>query len=272
MKKINIKNIVILLWVSLYGCSSSESQQDSPEEWVTESAASWSAESESSGSTTTTTSSSSKDPAWDLKEQLGITMEGENWKGKLHHNPTLVKGKEGSYYIIDLINIRTKKVIYFEAGKYTISDFDRDFGDGLSDFAEKVISILKKENLDYELFIMGSADVLGHLSFSSPVNPAYKYETIDFFKKIENEKSIFISEIGTQKVPNIFRNEHLPNLRASFIKEKISTFFKAAEGNYTESILLEGRVTSNTNVLDRNITIYLYLPKKTIKKIKKNEI
>ena len=66
----------------------------------------------------------------------------------------------------------------------------------------------------------------------------------------------FDSEPIAKDIPQEdFRNDHLPDLRARYLKDMISVYSKKFD-----PIILEGAVKDFTDVKERNAIIYLFFP------------
>ena len=66
----------------------------------------------------------------------------------------------------------------------------------------------------------------------------------------------FAGEAVTKRIPKRnFRNEHLPDLRASYLAEMIQVYSKKFD-----PIILEGEVKSFKGEDERNAIIYLFIP------------
>ncbi|WP_156039961.1 hypothetical protein [Aureispira sp. CCB-QB1] len=192
----------------------------------------------------------------ELRKNLKPKMKGTNWEAKIFPSSELVKGFEGKYYTIDLIDAISQEVLQFEPGEYVIDDFEPAFQTGIADFGVKIQTLLNEGNVDYKIFIKGSADIKGDAEFESKYHEDYQYPNISFYKKYSG-KSKFINNTDEQVIPEPFFNRHLPNLRAAFIREKLQNIFFELES----PIILDGNVTLKVDKKDRNATIFLFLPK-----------
>ncbi len=183
--------------------------------------------------------------------------KGEGWEASPYPNNELVKGKKGKYFDITINQIKDKQVILFKKGCYTISDDDAEYKKALNNFGKGVVSYFDDKS-DYEIFVKGSADILGDNTFHDTIIPAYNYSKIEYFSGISDkgERSLFSTEISTQAIPYIFNNSHLPNLRGKFIQEE---FFETYDRLYKKPIILEGSVTLKEAAEDRNVNLFLYI-------------
>ena len=187
--------------------------------------------------------------------------KGENWSIEPLPQPSkkpLVEGlPKGKYFIINIKAPRADEVIYFDAGEYTIEQFDRKFRKGLANFANEVLNVIKGKT-DYKIFVQGSADYAGHESFVGYQKTGFLYPSVDYLPVNASTSGnvSFYSALSTHNIPMKFTNIHLPNLRGQFIK---NSFHNTFDGLYKEPVILEGQITSIIEEKDRNAVLLLYL-------------
>lgn len=162
----------------------------------------------------------------------------------------LVEKKKGSYYIIDLKNIRTKEILKFKAGKYIINSLNKDFGVSINSFLSD-FDFLEEQGMNPSIYIIGSADNLGHTTFRSQFEPLNAYQKIVFFPK--KNSNMFESRQDSIKVNEPFGNSELPLLRSAFLQDILMNPY-----GYKSNIL-EGEVTLNIDPEDRNVNLILYV-------------
>lgn len=164
----------------------------------------------------------------------------------------LVSGKNGKYYIIDIKKAHKKNRIRFDAGQYTISAFESEYTNSISNFITDIISNIAGK-VEYDIFIKGSADIAGNTTFSNHLNPNYEYKAVHYYPQDYTNSDKFIPIIESQKIPNIYKNKHLPNLRAKFISEKLKDAYDM------DSIILDGNVSLKVDKRDRNVLLLLFV-------------
>lgn len=165
----------------------------------------------------------------------------------------IIKGQKGKYYQIDLKDSHTSKTIFFEAGKYEIPTFDVDFGKALSQLILD-INKLNQNNINCKIYTLGKADLLGSKSFKSTLP---KSLDLNIHRQISKGAEIFETSESQVSIPIVFGNEYLPNLRANFMKERITAM--ANGSNRVE--ILEGSVVGKVDTYFRNTTILVFLEK-----------
>jgi hypothetical protein len=144
---------------------------------------------------------------------------------------TIVEGKEGDYYFVDLKNAKTEEILLFKAGEYTIDGLDKKFSASITQFYNDVVQVTAKVRKP-EIFIKGSADASG--------NGSFKQRLIDVGCQSEDFLHIPVHRRigGTlyQKEPTVeslqiedYTNEELPNLRARFIQCQLKDTYSDIE-------------------------------------------
>jgi hypothetical protein len=223
-------------------------------------------------------------PRENLKD-LDAEVEADVLKGKLKFrfrtsyydirkisNNEVVEGQKGDYYLVDLSNNHYKDTAFFEEGEFVLNDLDENFSICLIRFIDSVYKIISLSRYDCQLYVKGSADVLGSKTFSKQMNAPYltdeNYKIISFYPKKENSYSLFSSELRTHKIMETYKNEDLPFLRSAFIKQKIL----AIDNTLLPPIILEGEVNKEEGAEYRNAIMILYVNWGDSKKKEKNWI
>jgi hypothetical protein len=204
-----------------------------------------------------------KDNLGEFKREIVQGTKGVNWTMTPVPNSELVSKLKGKYFIIDISDADADETIFFSAGKYIIDDFDKKFSRGLLNFGKDVLSKIKNKT-EYKIFVKGSADLAGNDSFEGKLVTPYFYSKISFFNSLNSNstKSKFSTQEVEINIPSIFKNTHLPNLRAKFIQEKFYEIYQDITPIIPMPIILEGNVSLNVDDKDRNATLLLYLPEK----------
>lgn len=201
-----------------------------------------------------------------LSHKLQSKYSGNNWSLNRIPNPELIDNKKGVYYRIDLEDAIHKDVLKFDMEEYVLEDLDERFGKGISDFADKVTDIMFNAKVDYEIFIIGSADqdMPNNGLLKKELDPRYSgsvFRNIKYFEKLEGSESMFHSKEKQHVVSSFFTNQDLPNLRAAFLKYKLMATFKL----FKEPTILEGSVKEQlTDEKERNVTLILFAPENFI--------
>jgi len=177
-------------------------------------------------------------------------------------NKELLRGLVGNYYLVDIRSAETNHLITFGSGKYFIDSFDKEYDEPMLEFKDNILDVIKNSSSsmgDFKVFVKGSADIKGNLTFKQRLNPNYQYEEVTYFKKKNNSEYQYINEQGkTQIQNNIYTNKELPNLRANFIKNVFQEKYQINDF-FGEVGILDGSISQDTTFAGRNVKIFLYL-------------
>lgn len=107
----------------------------------------------------------------------------------------------------------------------------------------------------YLIYIRGSADIDRNNDFGA--NQEYPFIFNDINALAALNKHQYVTKTLYQYIPEFFNNDHLPNLRASFIKH---TLYNSNYGFKPDRIsILDGGVTEKVDARDRNVMILLFV-------------
>lgn len=165
----------------------------------------------------------------------------------------LVENNEGNYYLIDLKNMKNNQILKFGKGEYIINSLNKDFGTSINKFLVNY-DFLKEQGYNPKIFILGSADILGDLTFSSKFDPLNQYMNIAYYPK--KSSNMFSNQITSINIDEPFGNSSLPLLRAAYLKDILKNPY-----GY-DSEILEGEVTVEVTSKDRNVNLILYVEDK----------
>ncbi|MEO0730777.1 MAG: hypothetical protein AAFY64_10385, partial [Pseudomonadota bacterium] len=104
-------------------------------------------------------------------------------------------------------------------------------------------------NVDYVLFVRGSADAL---PYSGRHEDGYEYRAVRFMKAVADGK--YVNQFETQEIGRRVRNRDLPFLRAEFLRQIVTEVYPTKP-----PVVLEGSVTSAASAADRNVELILYV-------------
>jgi len=200
-----------------------------------------------------------------IKSKLRTTYETQYYEIQKQPNPELVKGLKGDYYIINLKNAVTNERILFKVGEYFIDDFNEQFITSLNKFMTEIYSKIDS-GVDCQIFVKGSADILGQGKFKRQIDKRYGtdqgFTKIEYYKGVSSSDYLFLSEFDTETIDNEYTNSNLPNLRGKFFQFKISQSYR----DIKSPIILEGRVKREVDSTLRNTNLILFVnwDKKTI--------
>ncbi|GJM35852.1 MAG: hypothetical protein DHS20C18_48530 [Saprospiraceae bacterium] len=188
----------------------------------------------------------------------GFEVERPYWKAVYHPDDEMVEGYKGRYFELSLKNASKNATILFPIGKYFMDKnaFNKQYGATLGSFVIEALYHLKNSEAgQVKLFVQGSADAVGSETFRGRMDSRYDYGIVDILPKLE-EGERFAGMPEQIEIPaSNFRNSHLPDLRASYLKEIISTYT-----DKFDPVLLEGVVTETEDAKKRNAAIYLFFP------------
>jgi len=187
-----------------------------------------------------------------LSASLSPVLKNPLWKGVIVPK-NIVDNRKGLYYKLDFLSVKDTLPIRFPTGEYTINTIEEDFNYTFQVFVDSMLKKVVNANVEYNFYILGSADSLGNTNFKKPLDPSDGFKQIDVLPRVGNLQ--FSSLEVTKEIPDTFRNEHLPDLRAKFLKDSlflVHPFLK-------EPAILEGSVTNREDSTDRKVTIIFYI-------------
>jgi hypothetical protein len=118
-------------------------------------------------------------------------------------------------------------------------------------FRNDVTDVLS-DSVPHRIFVQGSADASGKDAPSLAQLIDGEAKQITFLPNLGEGSNRFSARSEIQIVPKDYANVHLPNLRASFVQERLQVFDITAT-------ILEGEVTRTENRLDRNATMVMFV-------------
>lgn len=193
-----------------------------------------------------------------LKVKLKTKTETEFYEVKKVPNNEVIKGKKGTYYIIDLRNTLMNERVLFQAGEFIIADLNDEFVNSLNHFMSEVYMVLDT-NSSLELFVKGSADISGNNTFRNSIRSYYLdtlgFSSIEYLPQISNQKSLFADTLMTLEITQFYTNSELPNLRGKFLQLKLAQSY--AEIPPPE--ILEGLVDEREGEEFRNACMIMYI-------------
>ena len=209
-----------------------------------------------------------------LKEQLGedvnldpvepeewaenFEVKRDYWEAVFHPDDEVVEGYKGRYFQVRLKDAEKKVKLLFGPGEYFMSrgDFRDTYGSVIGAFVTEALNGMRKADQDgIKLFVQGSADITGQNTFKGNLDDNFMYEEITVLPMKGNSDRFESTAKPLQISQKGFTNDDLPNLRGNYLREMISIYSRKLQ-----PILLEGSVTKNVAVEDRNAVIYLFIP------------
>lgn len=199
--------------------------------------------------------------------ELRSAMNGKGFKGKEFRiipdseseDGKLVKNLPGNFYRIIRLKNEMEEIMHFDSAQYEKDRRSTEFREFYSDLKKKLFDHLDEHAVTHRLYFLGRADIKG--------NNASELGTLQDWvppSVIVNER---VNPLNTNQfdakqvnflLPRKYRNIHLPNLRAWYMKKLISQA-GVEHGKSTESLILDGIVTKRENEDDRNAEMYLYV-------------
>lgn len=184
----------------------------------------------------------------DLKERMAYGYSTDDYNVEVFPDNEMIKGKKGSYYVIDLKDAEGGAKFGFAAGKYTLDRSDKKFRKALSVFMRDVAEKLEG-NIDYQLMVRGSADAAAYRGLQ---NKDYQYREISYLPEVGEGRYLTTETVRQVEVKIV--NEDLPFLRAKYLKELVGDVYPTSVAN-----ILEGQITSKVNKRDRNAELLLFV-------------
>ncbi len=192
----------------------------------------------------------------ELELSLRTSIENEYFDIRLIPEDEVVKGKKGKYYIVDLKFPDIQDTVFFESGKYVMSNFTDSLTKPLNNFIEDVYSYIDA-GTECALFVRGSADILGEETLNAAFNPEYNgksFHNIKYLAK-DDKSDKFINSISIHKIGDRYKNHDLPFLRAAFIQHKIIENYDGIPGPN----ILEGEIENEIDPYSRNTLLIMYV-------------
>jgi hypothetical protein len=189
----------------------------------------------------------------DIRTKLDNGVHDDRYDVDLHPNPEVVAGLVGSYYVIDLKDVRAKRSLFFAPEEYTRDEFAADFRSAMTKFRSDVLHYIDNSKVPYRIFVRGSADASGNAAPYLNELLDHAPRSVSYFPMVPDNANQFQQTMVTEMIPVQYANRHLPFLRAAYVQEKLRAL-------QLSSTLLEGTVTSNADAqADRNATMLLFV-------------
>lgn len=183
-----------------------------------------------------------------LKDRMGARLTTPNYDVEVYPDRELIGGRPGRYYVVDLKEAASGVRYYFEGGRYTISRSSAEFRSSLNAFIADVLGKMEG-NVRYDLFVRGSAD---RKPYQGRFEPGFEYRHLRFLRSAGGDR--YRTETGERMLDNVVRNEDLPDLRATFIRNLVAESYPVKP-----PIVLEGSVTPKHDNRDRNVELILFV-------------
>jgi hypothetical protein len=183
-----------------------------------------------------------------LRDRLGTAIKTENYDVEPYPARELVGGRMGKYYAVDLKNAANGIRYFFEGGKYTLRTGQAEFRTSLNAF---IGDVLKKVdgNARYDLFVRGSADAK---PYEGRLEAGAEIRQVSYLRQVGADR--YASEPADMTVGTVVRNTNLPNLRAAFMRDLVTSTYPIKP-----PLVLEGTVTPKTDDRDRNVELILFI-------------
>ena len=183
-----------------------------------------------------------------LKDRMGARLSTPSYDVEVYPDRELIGGRLGRYYVVDLKEAASGVRYYFEGGRYTISRSSAEFRTSLNAFIADVLAKMEG-NVRYDLFVRGSAD---RKPYQGRFEPGFEYRQVRFLRSAGGDR--YRTEPGERTIENVVRNEDLPDLRATFIRNLVAESYPVKP-----PVVLEGSVTPKLDNRDRNVELILFV-------------
>lgn len=184
------------------------------------------------------------------------------WEAVFHPDDEVIEGQKGRYFEVKLKDANKNVKLLFGPGQYCMSksDFRKKYGSTIGSFVTEALHAMKKGSQEkVKLFIQGSADIVGHETFSGKLDKTFLYQKINVLPQKDDPEKFSNASVAKDIPTQNFRNNHLPDLRAQFLKEMIKVYSKKFD-----PVVLEGVVKDFKDEAERNAIIYLYIPEELL--------
>lgn len=146
------------------------------------------------------------------------------WEAVFHPDDEVVEGYKGRYFEVKLRDADKNVKLQFAPGEYFMdkSAFRKNYGTTIGAFVKEALHNLKKaDESKVIVFIQGSADITGDKTFTGKLDDRFPFQKISVLPQ-KNEPERFSGQAVEKETPmQNFKNNHLPNLRAQYLKEMI---------------------------------------------------
>ncbi|WP_373552326.1 hypothetical protein [Haliscomenobacter sp.] len=194
-------------------------------------------------------------------------VERPYWEAVFHPDEEVVEGYKGRYFEVKLKDADKNVKLQFAPGEYFMdkSAFRKNYGTTIGAFVKEALHNLKKaDESKVIVFIQGSADITGDKTFTGKLDDRFPFQKISVLPQ-KNEPERFSGQAVEKETPmQNFKNNHLPNLRAQYLKEMISVYSKKID-----PVLLDGVVKKYVSKEERNAVIYLFFPEELLSRDRK---
>ena len=190
-----------------------------------------------------------------VKDRIPIPYAGKGYDMSLMQGDELVAGLKGTYWKVNIRDSRTNKYVYFDPGRYEL-DFDI-IKASVAEFCEKVVSVIKRSANsvdDYQIFVRGSADHLGHKNFKKNIDGNVDHYEIEYYPLVKGKNNLYGRNSITKEIGPLYENVDLPDLRANFLKDHLDDLCQ-----FDSFKILEGTVSDVESKRDRNVCLMLYV-------------
>ncbi|MEM9273001.1 MAG: hypothetical protein AAGA80_08575 [Cyanobacteria bacterium P01_F01_bin.143] len=205
------------------------------------------------------------EPEVDIVKELNKGIDNQHYRTTKIPDDEIVQGKKGDYYWIDIKDAETLEILLFEAGRYKIGGLNRRFGESIQSFYSDTIEPIKNNGKNWDLFLQGSADYLGHENFQGELKDVdcqpEDFRSISVHPPIQKDSTDLYSIKSIDKpIQNtMYKNEHLPNLRARFMQCKLQQIYDL------KSEILDGYVKDLIGEEYRNVYLILFIERNSVK-------
>ncbi|RME05411.1 MAG: hypothetical protein D6816_08935 [Bacteroidetes bacterium] len=191
-----------------------------------------------------------------------FAVERPYWEAVFHPDDEVVEGQKGRYFEVELKDANKNVKLLFGPGEYSMSktEFRKRYGKTVGTFVTEALNAMKKADQEkVKIYIQGSADIVGQNTFSGNLNEQFHYDQIEVLPQKENLERFANTPVAKEIPEKNFRNEHLPDLRAQYLREMIRAYSKKFD-----PIVLEGTVKDFKDEKERNAIIYLFIPEELV--------
>jgi hypothetical protein len=187
-----------------------------------------------------------------LQKEMGTSgLTTDFFELKILPVDELVTGQKGKYYAVYLKDATKSERFQFAGGRYVIDDFKTRFNQSLSQFVRGALAVVAA-GADYELYVRGGSSSTP-FSVKRELVPGHLYRKITFLPK-NGEGTFANAPTPARSVPNEYKNDDLPFLRAAFLQDIVSGFFPLKQ-----PAILESSVSTSSNAGEQYAEILLFV-------------
>jgi hypothetical protein len=189
-----------------------------------------------------------------IHQQLNAGVDSSLYRISRAPRSDIIQDELGDFYYIDLKDRVSQSLIFFDLGKFERDEFSAAFREAWARVEHDILKPLGEARVPYEVFVLGSADSVDAHKPRLGTLMEGTSKTVTFYERSRANSNVFLRRIRTETIPADYSNRDLPNLRGSYVLDRL----RASD---VDAMLLEGSVKDTNDERDRNAMVLLYWPR-----------